>query len=144
MENGILQNVFYDLFDFEADTLDGPESHFSHTIDRELCLELVDGRKIFISWWDVPVQYSVGMGEISFFKPEEYVRVDACSHPMWKGIIGQPVEFLVLDDGHQIVELRSPVGSIYFSTSQDGQFGYDALTVSTTMPRNNFDILEQI
>jgi hypothetical protein len=134
MGNGVLQKVFYDLFESEANVLDDPESHFSHTIDRELCLEFGDGKKVFISWCNVPVQYAIGMGTTSFFVSEDYVRLDASSHPMWKRVMGQPAEFLVLNDEHQIIELRSPVGSIYFSTFENGQWGSDVITVSTKMP----------
>jgi hypothetical protein len=134
MKNNVLQTVFYDLFESEINVLDSLESYVSHTIDRELCLEFTSGKRIFISWCNVPVKYAVGMGATSFFEPENSIRLDASSHPIWKGIIGQPVELFVLNDDYQVIELQSPVGSIYFSTFENGYFGADVITVSRKMP----------
>jgi hypothetical protein len=134
MTHSVLHRVVYELLEFEASVLDVSESNEQHCIDREIRFEMSDGSCWFASWSSSPVQYCVGIQQGSFFTPPAAATREASGHPLWRRLINQPIEFIPLDDGHQVIEVRSPNGSAFLS-SQDGRhWCADVTTVSRLRP----------
>jgi len=134
MNKNILQKVVYELFDHEKDILKDSKSENSHTIDRELYLEFHDQKRIFISWTNIPLRYAVGLQENSFFKDEDKITIDVSAHPIWRKIAGQDIDIITLDENHQVVEIQSPVASVYLSTCENGNWLADVITISDKKP----------
>jgi hypothetical protein len=134
MTHSVLQRVVYELLEFESSVLDASESDEQHCIDREIRFEMSDGSCWFASWSSSPVQYCVGIQQGSFFTPPAAATRDASGHPLWSRLVNQPIEFIPLDDGQQVIEVRSPNGSTFLS-SQDGRhWCMDVTTVSRLRP----------
>jgi hypothetical protein len=134
MGKNTLQKVVYELFDYEKDILKDSNSENSHTIDRELYLEFHDQKRIFISWNNAPLLYAVGLQENSFFNDEDKIIIDASTHPIWKKITGQEIDTIILDEGNQVLEIRSPIASVYLSTYENGNWLADVITISDKKP----------
>lgn len=134
MDKNILQKVIYELFESEKGVFKDSKSNISHTIDRELYLEFHNQKRVFISWNSAPVQYAVGLQENSFFDTNQKIIVDASGHPIWRRLIGQHIETIMLDKDNQVLEIRSPVASVYISTCEDGNWLSDAITISDKKP----------
>ena len=134
MTSLIVRRVIYDLFDFEASVLEDPGSSEEHRIDREIRFEMSDESCWFASWTNTPVQHCVGFRRESFFLPGDCVTRDASSHALWANLIGKPIEFVVADDGHQVVEVRAPSESVFLSSQEKGNWEMDVLTVSRRRP----------
>jgi hypothetical protein len=134
VSEAVIVRVLYELFDFEASVLDEPGADVAHCIDREIRLDMSDDVQWFISWSNDPVQHCVGVARRSFFLPEGATTVDASGHPLWRRLVGQPIEFVSLDAESQVVEVRSPSGSVYLSSQERGYWLADATTVSASRP----------
>jgi len=134
MAHGLLRRILYDLFEWEADVLARPGSDKEHTIRREIRLDLEGGPPLYISWSSDPVQYCIGVGSKSFFDPGNDVLVDASDHPIWRRIMGGPVELRPLDTEHQILELRGPDASVHLSSREENHWTADVVTVSARRP----------
>lgn len=136
MSSPVVRRVVYDLFDFEASVLEDTASSGEHRIDREIRFEMSDGPCWFASWTQSPVGYCVGLRKESFFQCGDCVTRDASNHPLWANLIGKPIEFVVVDANHQVVEVRSPGESVFLSSQQNGDWEMDVLTVSRHHPEN--------
>jgi hypothetical protein len=62
------------------------------------------------------------------------VTQDASTHPCWMALIGHPLDFVFLDERHQVAEVRSPGASVFLSSQQNGDWGADVTTVSHLRP----------
>lgn len=134
MSSPVLRRVVYELFQFEAGTLDDPASTEQHFIDREIRFEMSDGSCWFASWTNTPIQHSVGIQRERFFADGEPVTRDASTHPCWTALIGHPIEFVFLDERHQVVEVRSLSASVFLSSQENGDWAADVTTVSRARP----------
>jgi hypothetical protein len=130
----VLRRVVYELFEFEAGILDDPASIEQHLLDRQIRFEMSDGSCWFASWANTPIQYSVGIQRERFFAAGDSVTRDASTHPCWTALIGHPVEFVFVDDRHQVVEVRSPGASVFLSSQENGDWASDVTTVSRSRP----------
>lgn len=134
MNPPVLDRVMYDLFQSEASVLDDPGSGERHLIDREIRFEMSDGLCWFASWTSAPIQYSIGVQRESFFRTGDSITRNASNHPLWIRLIGHPTEFLFLDKGNQVVEVRSPDAFVFLSSQENGNWAMDVMTVSRLRP----------
>lgn len=127
-----LKRVIYELYEVDLVSLhDHPEWH---EIDREIFLEFDNGEKRYFSWCNEPVQYSVGVQDHRFNVNEPDHVIDASGWEMWRGLIGNKVDFISHDDSHQILELRGQNSCVYLSTQERGSWLADVLHISITLP----------
>jgi hypothetical protein len=126
MKESVLQRVVYLQFEHEESALSNPW----HELDREVQLEMSDGKVWFISWFPEPVQYAVAYSPHSFFSPPSPKAEEASSFAPWSNMLGQPVEWLWVAEEHQVLELRTNTGSAFISSLEKGHWNMDAITVS--------------
>lgn len=127
--------VVYELFESDYSRILGHENDNSHEIDREVRLITDDGANIYVSWANEPIQFSVGYKDSSWNinKPER--EIEASHWNMWKPIIRQECKLVYVNKEHQILELKSSGGSIYFSSQEQGCWESDVLHISTNRPK---------
>jgi hypothetical protein len=125
--------VVYKLFESDFTSLKGNSD--SHEIDREICLEFDSGRKLYFSWCQKPIQFSVGFQEQSFNTNEPERSLDVSNWDIWKPLIGNRIELVYLDNNHQILQLKGVTSSIYLSSQEQGIWEADVLHISSKMPK---------
>jgi hypothetical protein len=126
-----LKRVIYERFSFERDI---PIVAREHALDRQVRFEFSDGKVIFASWTEKPVLYCVGKGEQSFFTVDPEAVLDMSTEPPWRDLVGEPIEFIFLDEDHQTMEVRSARGSAFISSKEADLWGMDVITISPDRP----------
>ncbi len=127
-----LKRVIYELYEVDLVSLhDHPEWH---EIDREIFLEFDNGERVYFSWCNEPLQYSVGSKDQRFNANEPDHVIDASGWDMWQGLIGNELEFISRDDANQIIEIKGQNNSVYLSTQERGSWLADVLHISITLP----------
>lgn len=135
---GKLVDVFYEMFPSDAEWLDENTDSEYHILDREIRLQMADGKDLFISWVELlePGDFAVGIAHQTHNKnPPEVVRSMA-AHPIWRNVIGQSVMLSYSDASRQILRLTTKEYTVYVCT-YDAIKGYweaDALYISHRLP----------
>ena len=132
-----LHKVIYELYDSDYLYIQDKIDADTHEIDREIDLVLDNGKHIYISWSDKPIQFSVGYKDSRWFNNESDKTLDASSWKMWKPLIGEGFELVFHGDNNQILELRARNTSIYFSPLEikDQNWSIDVLHISSNKPK---------
>jgi hypothetical protein len=106
---------------------------------------MVGGEGVYVAWdvWqktpdDDPdwLPYAVGMSPQPFCKQPAEITRDMSASAVWKGLIGQEIDFAYLDPDHQILEIRGGSSAVYCSSYSTGLkfWGMDVLHVSASRP----------
>jgi len=132
-----LNKVLYELYESDHSCIKGHENSEVHEIDREICLEFDEGNRIYVSWTDAPIQFSVDYKESQWNMNNPDIVVDASSWKMWKPLIGKSCEFIFHGEEHQVLELKCSDKSIYFSSQDKGSWFSDVLHISASKPLYN-------
>jgi hypothetical protein len=133
--------IIYELYNSDFSNIKDSLDADTHEIDREIYIALDDGERIYISWANTPIEYSIDYKESSWFENESEKVLDASSWKIWKPIIGKSFELIFHDKNKQLLELKSKNASIYFSPleicgSSDGpSWSTDVLHISSNKPR---------
>jgi hypothetical protein len=131
MSEAPLQQVIYQIFESDVLALEAPEAENLHTLDREIRFAFSDDTNQFASWTQSKNDFCITIKPESFYNEDsEFLIRDMSQSQMWFKLIGTPIDFIPLDIESQIIEVRSPVGSIYLSTQENGLWGMDVITVS--------------
>lgn len=129
-----IEKVVYELYESDYSCIRGHENSDMHEIDREICLDLEDGRHIYVTWVSEPVQYAVGYKEGRWNVNEPDILIEASEWKIWRPLIKKNCEFIYHDEWHQILELKCNESSIYFSSQEEGSWLSDVLHISATKP----------
>ncbi|MBK8464716.1 MAG: hypothetical protein IPL32_02710 [Chloracidobacterium sp.] len=130
-----LSQVFYEIFESDAQHLDEIDSTQIHEIDREIRLIDEQGESTFISWCSEPVQYSVGTSKVSFFDEPIPVIQDMSNSGLWKALVGKDVAVSFVDKHHQVLEITNDDNDkVYCWTSAFDEEGEDTLFISPQTP----------
>lgn len=129
-----LAQVLYEIFESDAEHLDEVQLGRIHEIDREIRLIGDAGESTFISWCSDPVQYAVGISNVSFFDQPIPVIRDMSESEFWKSLVGQDIVFNFIDKHHQVLEIGLDE-KVYCWTSAYEEEGQDTLFISTERPR---------
>lgn len=133
--------VIYELYNSDYSYIKDRLDADTHEIDREICLVLDDGKNIYISWTESPIQYSIDYKGSRWFKNEPDKVLEASSWKLWKPIIGKVFELIFHDKNNQLLELRCKNASVYFSPLEISEPGgepnweSDVLHISSNKPR---------
>jgi len=129
-----LQKVVYELFESDYASIAGNENAKVHEIDGEVRLVFDGGKTVFVSWADKPVQYCVGFQQRSWNDSEPEMRIAASEWKMWAPCVGQAVELIFLDKERQVLEVRSPEGSVFFCSMEEDDYYQDVLHITSEKP----------
>jgi hypothetical protein len=129
-----LTKIIYEIFESDAQWLDEVDSRQVHEIDREIRLIDEEGESTFISWCSDPVQYAVGISNISFFDQPIPVIRDMSNSEFWKALVGKDITFNFMDSHHQVLEIGNNDKAVYCWTSAFEAEGTDTLFISAQRP----------
>jgi hypothetical protein len=130
-----LARIFYEIFESDAQRLDEVDSAQIHEIDREIRLIDEAGESTFISWCSDPVQYAVGVSNVSFFDQLIPVIRDMSESEFWKPLVGTHVACNFVDKHHQVLEISNNHNEkVHCWTSAFEEQGEDTLFISTQRP----------
>jgi len=130
-----LAAVHYRLFEHEQQAIDAAHIAETHDFGGELALTFHDGLRSFISWTSEPVQYAVGIGGRSHFRPDASLADYDVSHSrMWVGLIGKEIkmEYSAADD--QILRIASADDHVLVCSLERGNWWADELTICKQAP----------
>jgi hypothetical protein len=128
-----LIGVIYELFQSDFSCIQGHENDDSHIIDREVCLVTDEGR-LYVSWCGEPSQYCIGYKRDRWFNNEPEVAINASEWRMWATLVDHEFSLSFTDPSHEILELTSNAGVVYFSAEERGVFGADVCHISIGCP----------
>jgi len=129
-----LARVIYELFESDARRLDADDSQPIHEIDGEIRLIDEAGKSSFISWSSDPVQYAVGVANVSYFNEPLPVSRDMSDSEFWKGLVGKNISLNFEDRYHQVLKFTLDDEAVYCWTSAFADEGADTLFISTERP----------
>jgi len=131
-----IEKVIYELYESDYSYIKDITEADAHEIDREIYLVLDNGKHIYISWSNEPMQFSVGYKDHHWFKNEPDKTMEATSWKIWKDTIGQEFEFVYHDKNNQVLELKSTNTSVYFAPleKENNNWSIDVLHISNTLP----------
>lgn len=128
-----LHAVFYELYESDLLGLSGHENGDEHEIDREVRLETDQG-VIHVSWMDQPSQFCIGYKSTRWNTNDPEIVLDASGWSMWTPLIGQRFELIYTDKSHEVLELKSSAGNLFFSAQRNGVLGSDVCHISRQNP----------
>ena len=128
--------MLYELYDSDYSYIKDKQDADSHEINREIYLVINNGKHVYISWSDKPMQFSVGYKESRWFKNEPDKTLDASTWKIWRDIIDQECELIFHDNNHQILELKCNNTSVYFAPleAKENNWSIDVLHISNNVP----------
>ncbi|PHS16809.1 MAG: hypothetical protein COA86_11115 [Kangiella sp.] len=126
-----LKRVIYELYEIDLVSLHDQSEW--HEIDREIFLEFDNGEKMYFSWCNEPVQFSIGSKNHRFNENQPDHIVDASGWDIWKDLIGDNIQF-TYKETHQILEVKGQSKSVYLSSQEKGSWYADVLHISDTLP----------
>lgn len=126
----VLKRVEYAVFESDAGALELAERGEDHEIDREIRLHFADGSVRSVSWCSKPVQYCVGVSDVSFFTSPPPLVVDGSAYPMWSPLIGARVDIECVDAEHQVVRVSTSSGAVFLASREGPRWYADVLHIS--------------
>lgn len=131
----ILQRIAYHVFEHELTGLWAAERTAWHHLDGEVALTLSDDKRVFISWGNGPLQFSIEQKGSSFFNAGGLSAIEMTQHPYWRPFIGREVSMNYFNDDHQVLVLASGKENLFLSSQyDDGTFCGDCVRVSRANP----------
>jgi len=129
-----LKRVIYELYEVDFGSLKGESGSDSHEIDREIYLEFESGKRVYFSWCYEPVQYCIGFQSSRFNASEPDHVIEATNWNIWRDLIGQNLNFVFIDESHQVLELKGQISSVFLSSQEQGSWVADVLHISKDLP----------
>ena len=132
----ILARVFYELFEHELERFQAPAESGWHQLDGQIRFDFLDSPSLFISWVSDPLQYSIGFGSTSHFKPDALAHtIEMTDNAIWAPISNSNIQIAFTGPHHQILKVSSAVAHVFLSAQyDDGMFQGDCIRVSQTEP----------
>ena len=128
----------YRLFQGEESSVLAAEKSETHDFGGELVLTFEGGHKTFISWVNEPVQYSIGMKEISHYVAEAELFCHEVSHSkMWSSLIGHEISLKFIAADNQILEISSAMDHVLVCSFERGQWWADEVMICKEAPPLN-------
>ena len=130
-----LSAVFYRLYDGEESAVEAAMSGEPHTFSGEIALSYVDSPSCYVSWVDVPTQFSIGLLDESHFKVDAPLNErDVSASRMWAPLIGQNVSLQYTAAENQMLRVASGDSAVLLCSFEGGHWGSDFVTVCRSPP----------
>lgn len=134
----VLARVIYELFETEADTTEAEADRGEPVyLDRQLRLELADGRLVFIAWtWGLlpEAAYHLAWSYDSFCTNGPEAEYDATRSPAWEDLIGHELSLHYRDPEQQVLEVRAHDAVVFCCSFGRGAWYMDTLYVGRMLP----------
>lgn len=131
----LLHRVTYQVFGYESGGPWAIDRAAWHQMDGEVVLTFSTGKRLFVSWGNVPLPYSVEQKENTFFQVGSLTEVDMTQHPYWLPFIEREIELKYFDEDHQVLVVSHQTASLFVSSQyDDGTFCGDCIRVSLANP----------
>lgn len=130
-----LLTIWYRIFEYDEPSVEMALHGETHDQGGEILFIFEDGRELFVSWVNQPVQYAIGIKESTHYLPSaNLTNFDVSSSAMWCDLVGHAVAFDFVATGNQILKVSSVTGHTFICSFRDGGWFCDAMTICKEAP----------